>query len=134
MRLTGSYASHAEACEAGDYDSPFGLFANPDKIQAPVRPVDDEVSLVEPNERLTVEEACLRFGDLMVDLSALEVFGVCDPEVQRDGPIVVVWKVGVEFHVAQLGGGPRERYIFTNARKPGSYLPAACAFLVKSAA
>lgn len=117
FRLSGSFSSHAEAIKAGGYDYLYGVANNPSEIKGvAIHPVDCDTVLGHPNEELTTQQIYDRYfaGDNAADLSDLEMFGIKHPDVQRQFPVVVIWKVGDEFWYAVLHGGGSGRNFYVD--------------------
>lgn len=116
FKLLGNFGSHTEAIKAGKYDCLVGYAENPTEIKgAPIHSVDCDTRLEHIGNQLTIGQIWDRFTFSMADLAELEVFGINYPEVQRQFPIVTIWKdLDDQFWYAKLGASDQGRFLCVN--------------------
>lgn len=89
--------------KAGKYNYTYGFADNPEKIEGQqFHFVTNETELDHPGKTLTNQQVYERYGDKMASLSELLDYGIKNPEMQRQFPIGIVWKVGDQFWFAYL--------------------------------
>lgn len=130
-RLKGSFETHGEGVAAGKYGFVYGVIKKPADIAVEMYEVDTEADLEQPGVNLTVAQAYSRFGGLMLDLPALEVYGAVHADDHADWPVVVVWNDGTKFWVGIRGDKPGQRYLFVGTRSEDEVLPGTCTYLVR---
>lgn len=131
FHVVRNFRSAAEAIDAGNYDSLWGLAEKPADIPLIIQPADCMVRAIPLDRVVKTEELFELYPRIMDPMTAL-AFGAKFPEEQRRAPHFTVWKdASGRFWCAVLNVNDQKRNVNVGQNHSGDEWRERCRILVR---